>query len=204
MTKAPVLIGLTGGPGVGKSEVAGYLAKKGAVVIQADLIGHELLRSHKAAKNRILRLLGRGILDEKAKLSRRRIAARVFNSPELLIKFNAIIHPLLLRELKKRLKQASLKSRRRYVVVDAALIYEWAIADWFDIVVTVTAARNIRLKRLRSLGLSLRGAGRRISSQIPQRDKIALADWVIENNSTKKALFGKIDKFLEQLNSIFC
>jgi dephospho-CoA kinase len=203
LTRAPILIGLTGGPGVGKSEAARYLAKKGATIIQADSIGHELLQSHKAARSRIMELLGRGILDEKANLNRRRIGSLVFNSPELMIKFNAIVHPLLLNELKKQIKRESLYSRARYVVVDAALIYEWGIANWFDVILVVTARRDVRLKRLGSMGFSLRSAARRIASQIPQRDKTALADWVIENNSTRKSLYAKVDKFVKHLNSLF-
>jgi len=203
LIKAPILIGLTGGPGVGKSEAAGYLVKKGAAIIHADHIGHDILKSNKAARRQIMNLLGGDILDDKGNLSRRRIGARVFNSPELMIKFNAIVHPLLLRELKKRIKKESSKPSDKYVVVDAALIYEWAIADWFDVILAITSRREVRLKRMRALGLSLRQAARRLASQIPQRDKIALADWVIENNSSKRAFFKKIDNFLKQLDELF-
>ena len=81
------------------------------------------------------------------------------------------------------------------VVVDAALIFEWGIADWFDIIVVVTAPRQKRLERLHRLGLSFRQAQKRIAAQLPQRVKISLADYVVCNDSGRRHLKSEIDRF---------
>lgn len=197
--KAPIFIGLTGGPGVGKSVAAAYMANKGAAIINADFIGHEILQSNSAVKKQVIKLLGNDIIDENNELSRKKIGDKIFGNPELTVVYNYIIHPPLLKLLKKRMRRAAESGRHKYVVVDAALIYEWAIADWFDVVLVITANRNLRLQRLVLSGLTKAKAMQRLASQMPQRVKVALGDYVIENNSTRRALANRLDRFIERL-----
>ena len=194
----PLVLGLTGGPGVGKSEVGRFLAKKNALVINADTIGHEILANNNSVRMKLAKLLGREIVLEDGGLNRSVIGRKVFGNPELMHEFNRIIHPLLLRQLKNRIDR-SVSKRRKLVVVDAALIFEWGIADWFDFILVVHARRAVRLRRLSNEGLSVNQAARRIASQMPQRDKLALADFVIENNSTRAILKRKTFKFINEL-----
>lgn len=193
-----LVIGLTGGPGVGKSEVAGFLKMKNALVINADAIGHEILAKSDSVKRKLVKLLGREIVSPDGSLNRSIIGRKVFGNRELMYEFNRIIHPPLLRQLKKRIVRAASK-QAKLIVVDAALIFEWGIADWFDFILVVHARRAVRLRRLSKEGLSVNQASRRIASQMPQRDKLALADFVIENNSTRAVLRRKISKFINKL-----
>jgi dephospho-CoA kinase len=190
------IIGLTGAPGAGKTLAAEYLRGRGAVVFSGDKTGREVIEKNPVLLNRLVRALGKSVVKEDGTMDRERVGRMVFGNPEALARLNAIIHPPLLRALKKKLKEARKKAPQRLVVVDAALIFEWGIADWFDYVLVITARRDLRLKRLVRSGLSLRQASQRIGSQIPQRTKAALADYVIENNGDRAGLKRKLDEFL--------
>jgi dephospho-CoA kinase len=192
-------VGLTGGPGVGKSEVAAILAADGASIINADAIGHRLLNESKAVRRQLIKLFGDRIFDDGGAVDRREIGRLVFNDTEALRLFNRIIHPPLLRMLKRELDGRINRRSNRIVVVDAALIFEWGIADWFDIILVVNARRKIRLRRISGGGISLNQAGKRIASQMPQRDKMALADYVIDNNSSRVNLKREVKKFVKKI-----
>ena len=200
--KRPVLIGLTGGPGVGKSEAAKMLSEKGAKIISADAIGHDILRHNKSVRNKVIKLLGRDVLDNKSEFDRRKIGAIVFSDTEMMLAFNRLIHPVLLKQLKAELLRYSGNKRHKMIVIDAALIFEWRIADWFDIILTINALRNIRLNRICSFGLSIDKAKKRIASQIPQRQKISLSDYVIENNASRQKLKTKINSFITAIEKL--
>lgn len=198
----PVLIGLTGGPEVGKTEAATIFARKGAIVISADAIGHILLRDDQKIRKKLIKLFGDNVLTAKGEFDRKKIGAIVFNKPDILALYNEIIHPLLLKYLKKELTKQSKNSRRKMVIVDAALIFEWGIADWFDLILTVTAKRNLRLKRLCRKGLSCYQAEKRLALQLPQREKVSLADYVIENNTNRLHLAKKVEKFIKLVDNL--
>jgi len=200
--KKPVLVGLTGGPEVGKSEVSKILAKKGAKIISADAIGHMLLRNNKSIKKKLINLFGKGVLTNTGDFDRKKIGAVVFDGPEIMASYNEIIHPPLIKHLKRELTKLSQNRRYRIVVVDAALIFEWGIADWFDLILVVTAKRDLRLNRLCRKGLSRNQAKKRLASQLPQRLKVDLADYVIENNSSRLHLAKKVDRFVEAVKNL--
>jgi len=200
--KKTLAIGLTGGPGVGKSEVAKILTGYGAEVINADKIGHQLLENNLNLRRKLINLLGDEIIDKQNKLDRRKIGSTVFSDEGRLMAFNNIIHPLLLKNLKREMTTAS-KMGRRPVIVDAALIFEWGIANWFDLILVVNAVRDIRLKRICRSGLSINQARQRIAAQMPQREKIALADYLIENNSSRLALKKKIEQFISKIEILW-
>lgn len=200
--KKPVLVGLTGGPEVGKSEVSKILAKKGAKIISADAIGHMLLRNNKSIKKILINLFGKGVLTNTGDFDRKKIGAVVFDDPEIMASYNEIIHPPLIKHLKRELTKLSQNRRYRIVVVDAALIFEWGIADWFDLILVVTAKRDLRLSRLCRKGLRRNQAEKRLASQLPQRLKVALADYVIENNSSRLHLAKKVDRFVEAIENL--
>ncbi|OQX92262.1 MAG: dephospho-CoA kinase [candidate division Zixibacteria bacterium 4484_95] len=199
----PVKIGLTGGPGVGKTEVANILAKRGLKVISADALGHGLLMNDRKIKRKLVTLLGRDVLTENGVFDRQKIGMIVFNNYEKLIKFNGIIHPQLLKQLKRELISFERERSNRIIVVEAALIFEWFIAHWFDLVLVIDASREKRIERICRGGLSRRQAQRRIASQIPQKDKIALADYVIDNSKSRRSLEKSVDKFIFEVKNFF-
>lgn len=190
-----ILIGLTGGPGAGKSLAAKYLEFKGAVIISGDETGKEVLESSSSMLNKIRRNFGDSYFNADGSLDRKGLARTVFGNSAKLKKLNAIVHPPLLRLLKSKIDRYRKSSSKKIVVVDAALIYEWGIEDWFDRVLVITASRSIRIARMMQAGLTRKEAENRIRSQIPQKIKAARADFVIDNNGGRIALRNKIYAF---------
>lgn len=195
------LIGLTGGPGAGKSLAAYYLQLKGAAIISGDDTGREVIDSYPVVLKRLVKEFGITILNPDDTFNRKKMGQIAFGNPEALKKLNAIVHPNLLKLLKSKIKKLKEKSPRKMVVVDAALIYEWKIKSWFDSVLVITAKREICVKRLMSFGMSKSEAILRIGSQWPQRKKASRADHVIENNGNKIALRNKIYSFLKKVKA---
>jgi dephospho-CoA kinase len=196
-----LLIGITGGPGVGKTEAAKILAGYSVFVISADKIGHQILEDNRRIRRELLAMFGDSAFDTNGKPNRKLIGEKVFTDHGLLTDFNALVHPVLLRIVKSELNKAA-KSGKKLIAVDAALIYEWGIADWFDILVVVDSNRENRLHRLVKNGLSRSRAAQRISSQMPQKDKKDLADLIVVNNGNLLNLKGKIGKLVELLKGL--
>jgi dephospho-CoA kinase len=196
-----LLIGITGGPGVGKTEAAKILAGYGVFVISADKIGHQILEDNRRIRRELSTMFGDSAFNTNGKPNRKLIGEKVFANQKLLTDFNALVHPVLLRIAKSELNKAA-KSDKKLIAVDAALIYEWGIADWFDILIVVDANRENRLRRLAKNGISRSRAAQRISLQMPQKDKKDLADFILINNENLSNLKGKIGKFIGQLKGL--
>lgn len=193
------IIGLTGGPGTGKSLVAEYLEEQGAIILSGDDAGREVVGGIPIVKKRLVNAFGDSILRDNGSLDRRLLGRMVFADPLAREKLNGIVHPHLLKTLKTWIEKRRVQFPKKLIVVDAALIFEWGIADWFDYILVVYAGRDLRLKRMMISGLSRKEAADRISAQIPQRKKVALADYVIENNRSKSILRNKVNDFLDLL-----
>lgn len=199
--KEAAVIGLTGGPGTGKSLVANYLKKRGATIISADDVGKRVVNENPAVFRKLVQVFGKSIVRDDGALDRRKLGNSVFPYPDSLRKLNQIVHPPLLRNLKHELKRLKSSHRHKLIVIDAALIFEWGIANWCDYIVTVTARRDIRIRRLMRQGLTRRQAENRISAQIPDREKVKLADYIIQNNGTRVALRRQVGRLLELLGA---
>jgi len=195
-----MIIGLTGGPGAGKTLAARFLEEEGAVVISGDEAGKKVLEKYPSTLKKLKMIFGESIMDDRGRLDRRKLGRKVFANPKALRKLNEIIHPYLLKILRAEIRRHKARWPHGLIVVDAALIYEWGIEDWFDRVLVVTGNRNNRIERLIRSGLTRKEAENRIASQISQRKKAAMPDFVIENNGKKSELKKKVLRFLNGLN----
>ncbi len=195
------VIGLTGGPGSGKTSVAGILKEHGAVILSGDEIGRKAAEDIPSVLNKIVQTFGKSILEKKGRLNRKKLGKIVFSEPRSLLKLNEIVHPPLLRIMKAQLAKYNRRGSNKIIVIDAALIFEWGIADWCDYILVVTANKDIRIKRMIKNGLTKEEANDRISSQMPEKDKVSLADFVIRNNGTNAALRKETLKFLNTLKA---
>lgn len=194
-----ILIGLTGGPGAGKSLAAKYLETRGAKIISGDETGKEVVESSPSILKKIRKTFGDRYFKADGSLDRKGLARTVFDYPAELKKLNSIVHPSLLKLLKSKIDKYRKSASRNIIVVDAALIYEWGIEGWFDQILVITAHRSIRIRRMMQSGLTRKEAENRIRSQISQRIKAARADSVIENNDSKIALRNKVYAFFAGL-----
>ena len=197
-----IVVGLTGGPGSGKTSVAEILKENGAIILSGDEIGRRIADKNQATLNKLVKVFGKQILGQGRKLNRRTLGKIVFANSQALYRLNEIIHPPLLRMLKTELTKHLRRRSNKIIVIDAALIFEWGIADWCNFILVVTADREIRVRRMIKSGLTRKEAEDRIASQLPERDKVALADYVVHNNGTKAALRHATLEFLKILKGI--
>jgi len=189
------LIGLTGGIGSGKSTVAAMLAERGAIVIDADRVAHEIYEPGTEGYDVLLERFGSSILDEQRRIDRRRLGAVVFNDAQALQDLNGIIHPLVRKEIARRLLEISSEDPEAIVVLEAALMTEtgwtggaaelWAVIALPDVAVG-------RLVRLR--GMDEREVRLRMAAQANNDERRRVATRVIENNGDLDHLEAQVDR----------
>jgi dephospho-CoA kinase len=189
-----ILIGITGGIACGKTEVAKVFQKKGAIILSGDQIGKEVVEKNKNVLGELTRTFGRDILNDNGTINRRKLGEIAFAGRESKEKLNQIVHPHLLKELKKRITGLRRDRRDAVVVVDAALIVEWGLEEELDHLIFVESRREDKIKRLRKeKGYSRREALDRIKSQLPESSKKERADVVIKNDGGLAELRKRAD-----------
>lgn len=178
-------IGLTGGIGSGKSTVSHILATLGACVIDADKVGHEIYLPGKEAWHKVIETFGRDILAPDQTIDRKKLGALVFGNEAARKRLNAIVHPLMFHEIRRRIQEKRAGGVTAPIVVEAAVLIE---ANWLplvDEVWVVVAGKSAVLERLAAQrGLSARDTEARIASQLSDADRIKHAHVVIPNDGS--------------------
>jgi dephospho-CoA kinase len=176
-----LIVGLTGSFGTGKSTVAGMLRSSSTMVIDADRISHDLIKPGGQIYRDIIRLFGKGICLKKGIISRRKLGEIVFKNKNALAEFNEIVHPAIINKIQLRIK----KAKERVVILDAPLLFETGLDRISDKIVVVKSSLDKQIRRVeKKSGLSKPEIILRIKSQIPLKEKLRLADFVIDNNGT--------------------
>jgi dephospho-CoA kinase len=189
-------VGLTGNIASGKSTVGKIFEAYGFPVIEADRIGWKLLKRPDIAE-KVIAVFGN--VEKDGVIDRKKLGAMVFADRTMLQVLNGIVHPQLLGELRRKI----IRSKAFVTVVNAALIFEWDIGDWFDKTVLVMSSEEKKVERLEKKGLTREEALQRIRLQIPECEKTARCDFVIENNGTFEELREKTLKVIAQLKDAF-
>lgn len=189
------LLGLTGSIASGKSLLAARMAERGAVVIDADRLGHEVIRPEGPAYAGVVREFGPGVVGADGQIDRPALGALVFADPARRARLNALVHPHLKAELGRRVA-AEAAAGAALVVVDAALIFELGIADRFDAVVVVRAPEARQLEWLMRRGLDEGAARQRIAAQMPAEEKARRATYVVDNDGPAERLAQAADRVL--------
>jgi dephospho-CoA kinase len=184
-------VGLTGGIGSGKSTVAGMLAAKGAVIIDADRIARELVEPGGEALAELVTEFGPRILAADGSLSRAELAGMAFSDPRATERLNAIMHPLIRAEAARQLTAAQ---DAPVVVYDMPLLVETGQADLVDVVVVVDVPEDVQVERaVRLRGLDEADVRRRMEVQAAREDRIAAADAVIDNSGPVEETQAAVD-----------
>lgn len=201
----PVL-GLIGAIGGGKSSVSRRLASRGAAVIDADAVGHELLEEP-AVRDRVVGRFGPGVLEAATeggspRISRRALGAIVFHDPDALRDLEAILHPAMRERFRQAIGRLSREGGRACIVLDAAVLLEAGWDDLCDRIACIDAPRAERLRRVAaSRGWSDEALAAREDAQKPVEEKRRRADWIIENDGTPARLEREADRLLTLLGA---
>ena len=190
-----IIVGLTGGIGSGKSTVAKVFETLGVKIYNSDERAKELyFVPH--VKAEIEKLLGKEAYINEITLNKKYISDKIFSDNELLKQVNAIIHT----EVKKDSDAfAKTHVNEKYIIKESALLVEAKLLSSIDKLIVVTSNINLRKQRvaLRD-GLSEAEINKRIAQQVPEEEKIKLADWVLENNE-ENLLIPQIIKIHQSL-----
>jgi dephospho-CoA kinase len=179
-------VGLTGGIGAGKSEVARLLASYGAVLVDSDRIAREVVEPGTEGLAAVVAEFGPGVLRADGTLDRPALGAVVFGDEERRKALNAIVHPLVGRRAAE-LQQAA--GPDAIIVNDVPLLTENGIASLYDLVVVVDARPETQLDRLTRLrGTTEQDARARMAAQATREQRLAVADVVIDNDGPLAAL----------------
>jgi dephospho-CoA kinase len=187
---AVLMIGLTGGIGSGKSTVAASLARRGAIVIDADAIAREVVEPGMPALARLVERFGADILAPDGSLDRPALAAKAFVSDETRKELEGITHPAIGAEFIRRVSEAP---KDAIVVHDVPLLVEANRAGDYAGVIVVDAPVDVRLARLVDRGVAREDAERRMALQASDEERRKVATWWIDNAGDVDALEKQIE-----------
>ena len=177
-----IVIGLTGGIGTGKSEVARIFQELGAVIINADQIGHQAYTPHSEIWQEVVKAFGEDILQPSGEIDRKKLGSIVFANPDQLTRLNQIMHPRMARMVAQQVQELR-EQGPDVVVVEAALLFE---AGWDSLVGEVWSTESpedLVIERLQTRsGLSQEEAKKRIDSQMSAEERKSRAQVVVDNS----------------------
>jgi dephospho-CoA kinase len=215
-------VGLTGGLGSGKSTVAGFLRELGAHVIEADSLGRQMMEPGQPVYTEIVRTFGPTVVGPDGRINRARLAKLAFKGGRLN-DLNAIVHPAVIAAQQQWMEEVFTSDPAAVAVIESALIFEVVrdarargekdgiLADWrrhIDRVVLVTAPDDIKIARyvarLAPIGPTREAAEadarQRLAHQIPDAEKAAMSDYVLDNKGNKEELRVQVFALWQRLN----
>ena len=195
-----ILIGLTGGIGSGKSEVARQLIDRGAELLDADAIVRELQQPGGEVFTKMVELLGPEIVAASGELDRAVVAGKVFKDENLLKGLNAIIHPIVRRIMDERVE--SLRLTDQVVVLDIPLLVENP-RKGLDGVLVVDLDTETAISRLvEQRNMKIEDARARIAKQASREQRLAIAGFVVDNSGDREALELQVTKAWSWIKSL--
>ena len=193
LNNRPLLIGITGNIGSGKSSFCNYLAANGLRIISADVLANQHLEDKDIQSALVTRyspdILTTSVRDKNVlTINRKLLADKVFISETETNYLNSLIHPLVLQDF----QQIAEQSQEKVLCFEVPLLFEANLQDCFDYLILISASKEKRLDRLE----------KRIMHQIPDINKRNLVDLVIENNNDIDALHKAADNFANHISEI--
>jgi len=198
-----LIVGLTGGVASGKTAVSQILKEEGAYIINADQIARELVLPHKPAWSELIRAFGQEILQEDGSIQRKKLADKVFADPKQRKFLNQILHPRIKEEMDRRAKEIGEKDPEAIVVIDAPLIIELGDHREMDKLIVVTSTQPQQIERLKDRdGTNPEEALRIVSSQMPLKEKLKFADYVIRNEGSMEEMKKRAKEIFQELKKV--
>ncbi|MBT2620715.1 MULTISPECIES: dephospho-CoA kinase [Chryseobacterium] len=193
---APKIIGLTGGIGSGKTTVAQFIEECGFPVYYSDDRAKTIVNDNEDLKDKIKELLGDQSYDINGFYDRKFVAGKVFNDTDLLHKLNEIIHPAVRIDFEEWVKRQS-----KYLVFkETALLFELKLNLQCYKSLLVTAQDNIRIKRVMDRdNKTYREVQAIMERQMPEKDKIRIADYIIYNDTNLEDLKEQTERIIFEI-----
>ena len=188
-------IGLTGGIGSGKSEASGILRELGALVIDADIVGHETYRNGRPAWDEIVEVFGDVVIGSDGEIDRTELGRIVFDDPVNLKRLTDIVWPKIREELKDRMEGERDGGGTDVLIVEAAVLFEAEWENLFDEIWVVTAREKDVLERLeRQRNQKPEQTRARVRAQMTNEEREQRADVMVRNHEDRAALAATVKK----------
>jgi dephospho-CoA kinase len=194
------VVGLLGGLASGKSSVAAMLRQRGAEVVDADRIAHEVLRREPVRRS-IRRAFGPEVFDPDGSVNRAELAEAAFENRDGVDTLNAVVHPPVLDQIRRQVARHREEPGAALIVIDAPLLMETGLDEELcDTLLFVDAPPEVRRKRAVGRGaMSGEQFARREAAQLPAELKRRKADHVVRNNGTLAELAEQVDELWASL-----
>jgi len=192
-----LLVALTGSIATGKTVVAAVFKELGCYVSSSDTIAHELILPQNPAWKKIIARFGDKILNQDQRINRKKLGKLIFSNNKDRQFLNSLLHPLVMVERNKII--LSLKKEKKYSIFisETALTIEAGLTDFFDKIIVTYCKNATQIQRLQKRdSISRKEALSRISSQLPQKDKIKAADYVINTS-------GNLRRTIEETEQVY-
>ena len=208
-----LIVGLTGGISSGKSTVLKIFKNFGCKTVDADKIARQLTKPGTKVLKEIARKFGREVLDRKGRLNRKRLTEAIFGDKRKRKSLNAIIHPKIIAEIKRKTEEFQKLARRSGLVarerkrdillVDIPLLFETKLEYLVDKIILVYVSQKIQIERLqRDDNLTLKEAKARISAQTPLYKKKKYADYIVNGDLDSASLRKRVEAVWKELISL--
>jgi len=196
-------VGLTGGLASGKTFVGHALAELGCHLIEADELGHQVLLPGGEAYDAVVNEFGEEILDEDRHIVRRKLGALVWDNPERLAKLNSLVHPVVIARQQEIIAKIERNDPAAIVVVEAAILVETGSYRRFDRLIVVICTVEQQVERaMRRGAYSKEEVLARLSRQLPLKEKVRVADYVIDTSDTKEHTLDQVRTVYNSLRSL--
>lgn len=192
-------VGLTGGIASGKTAVAAMLRKRGYDVLDADSLGHEMMRPGQAAYDDIVREFGRDVLSADLSVDRAKLGALVFADSEKRASLNRILHPRILDAVQRWFASLDRADGPTFAFVEAALLVEAGYRSILDRLVVCWSKPEQQIERLIARGLTAEQARQRVSAQMPVEEKRRVADDLIDCSGSTEETERQVEALVEAL-----
>ena len=194
------VIAVTGGVAAGKSSVTGLFGKRGATVIDADVLARHAVEPGTPALEKIVTRFGPAVLQEDGSLNRQALGSLVFSDQGAREALNAIVHPEVRKLYYQAVEEAS-GDPGRIIMYDVPLLQEARSAEEFDLVIVVDAPATLRAQRLQDFrGFTHKEAADRIGSQATDEQRLALADVVLDSSGTLEETLAKASTLFDLIS----
>lgn len=192
------VIGITGGVGAGKSQVLDYLRKNtDCRIIIADQVAHALEEPGEICYEQIIDLLGKEVTSADGRIDKGKMAARIFDDKEILVKVNEIVHPAVKKYITEAIDEARKEGRLQYLFIEAALLIEDGYEQIVDEMWYVHTDAEVRRERLKTgRGYSDERIDRIMMGQLSEEVFYRHCPVVIENSGTLENVYSQIEKKL--------
>lgn len=200
-------VGLTGGLACGKSSIARIFAGLGCVTMDADAVVARLYRSGGAGHDVLIEAYGPEILLPDGEIDRGKLADIAFASSESAAKLNNLIHPLVIAEERRIIDDEEYRfpDRDRIYVIEGTLLLESGGRERYDRIIVVDVEPAAQIQRAMERGMEREDAERRIARQMARQERLALADYVIDNSGDRRraevAVYQLYEKLREDLQA---